>query len=105
MKVILILPFFLTFLINLYNFESTHAGSFKPLKSKDVPFANFSLVPNTKILKMTKFNCFSQCLRNEFCEFVVYKNNICSFHTEYALTRLITVNNLNVVFEKTFIIE
>ncbi|RNA16161.1 aggrecan core isoform X1 [Brachionus plicatilis] len=85
--------------------ESNNAGSFQLVKGKNVPFHNFSLVPNNSPLKLSKIICFSQCLRNEFCSFVVYKNSICSLHTEYALSRLVLDTNVKVVFQKKFIFD
>ncbi|RNA41242.1 rhamnose-binding lectin-like [Brachionus plicatilis] len=57
-------------------------------------------VPQTVPLKLSKNICLGQCLRNEFCSFVVFKNNICSLHTEYAFTRFVNNPNLEVVFKK-----
>ncbi|RNA26654.1 neurocan core -like [Brachionus plicatilis] len=85
--------------------ESNNAGSFKLQTGKDVPFFNFSLVPQSSPLKLSKINCFGQCLRNEFCSFAVFKNGICSLHTEYALTRLVNNPSLSVVYKKEFIIN
>ncbi|RNA33097.1 neurocan core -like [Brachionus plicatilis] len=83
--------------------ESINVGSFQLVKGKNVPFSNFSLVSNHSPLKLSKNLCFSQCLRNEFCSFVVYSNKTCSLHTEYALNHLITNSDLKILFEKKFI--
>ncbi|RNA19947.1 neurocan core [Brachionus plicatilis] len=85
--------------------ESNNAGWFQLVKGKNFPFHNFSLVPNHSPLKLSKIICFRQCLRNEFCSFVVFQNNICSLHTKYALSRLVVVTNMKVVFQKKFIID
>ncbi|RNA41525.1 hypothetical protein BpHYR1_032094 [Brachionus plicatilis] len=85
--------------------ESNNAGSFQLVKGKNLPFANFSLIPNYSPSKLSKNICFSRCLRNEFCSFVVYTNDVCSLHTEYALNRLVVDTNMKVVFRKKFIID
>ncbi|RNA18968.1 neurocan core [Brachionus plicatilis] len=97
--------FIFLFLFSKNSLESNNAGSFKLHKGMDVPFVNFSLIPSTSPLKLSKKICFGQCLKNEFCSFVVFKNGICSLHTEYALTRLVNNPNLSVVYKKEFIIN
>ncbi|RNA11732.1 delta and Notch-like epidermal growth factor-related receptor [Brachionus plicatilis] len=62
------------------------------------------MVPESKNEKLSRNICLGQCLRNEFCSFVVHKNGICSLHTEYALKRL-EDSNLDIVFMKNFVIN
>lgn len=94
---------FTAFLFLLFNRKSlglNYGGSFTLIKEKVVPFANFSLVPNTKPTILPKSLCFYQCFMNEFCSFVIYHDNICSLHTEYALKKLNSNKSLNVLFLK-----
>ncbi|RNA34523.1 crumbs -like protein [Brachionus plicatilis] len=85
-------------------FQPSYIGQFILIEKKNVPFKNYSLVPETHIIELSKTVCLNQCLKNEFCEFVVYNNGYCSLHTEFALNRL-QDSILNVVYRKNLIIN
>lgn len=91
-------------IICLKNFQQNYVGQFDLIKSKNVPFKNFSLVPKFTIFKKSKTICLKECLKNDFCEFIVYHNGYCSLHTEYALKRLQN-SNLSIIYQKKSINE
>lgn len=93
------------FLSSLLKFsQQIYISKFELEFQKNVPFANYSLVPNTNIVKQSKHICLSRCSKNDYCSFAIYNQGNCSLHTEYALSRLIS-SELNIVYKKKFIIE
>ena len=97
--------FFFIFFSIVDSLEVDSPGHFKLIFKKNVPFSNYSLVPNTKILMMTKTMCLNQCLSNKHCSFAIYnQESYCSLHTQFALKRLIN-NQFNSIYQKKYIIK
>ena len=91
--------------ITLFGFISAHISSlFTIIPKTDLVYPNSSLVPKTSISKMSKLNCLRNCVLNEFCSYIVFKNGFCILYTEYAKKGFIS-STIDSVYEKKLIIE
>ena len=95
MKIELIIFFFI-FIQNMV--YSTLMSLFKSRQNQNDEFDNW--VPNTEILKTNRILCLSKCTQMEHCFYVVFKNGLCSLHTEYAKHGFKS-SPLNFLYEKS----
>ena len=93
------------FILNLICIESVYiSGVFRKIYKSDLIFPSYSMVPNSTFIKTNKFACLRICILNNFCNFVTFKNELCSLHTENAKNGFVNSSN-DVLYERKIIIE